>query len=82
DRSDMFIMRVPQNGVFRKWPGRVYDGGNVTIVDLVESNEVYVEEMDSVMVDLGYEAGKTNHHYFLKLGSNLDHVEEEVSTGS
>nr|GEV96680.1 zinc finger, CCHC-type [Tanacetum cinerariifolium] len=53
------------------WPSRTYDGGKVTILDLFNSNEVSVEEMDSVMADLGYEVGKANYYYFLKSGSSL-----------
>nr|GFA80836.1 hypothetical protein [Tanacetum cinerariifolium] len=36
-----------------------------------EDDKVLVEEMDSLMVQFGYEAGKTNYYYFLKHGSNL-----------
>ena len=68
----MFSIKVPHNGVFRKSPGRIYDGGNITIVDLIDLDEVSGEEMDSLMVQFGYDHEATNWCYYLKHGSNLN----------
>ncbi|GJU37212.1 hypothetical protein Tco_1185566 [Tanacetum coccineum] len=68
---NMFCMRLHHNGVFKKWPARMYDGGKVSIFDLVDTIEVLVEEVDSLMLQMGY-VSDTNWYYFLKLGCNLD----------
>ncbi|GJT11829.1 hypothetical protein Tco_0858871 [Tanacetum coccineum] len=39
-------MRAHHDDVFRMCPGRIYVGGKATIVDLVDSNEVFVEEIE------------------------------------
>nr|GEW94764.1 hypothetical protein [Tanacetum cinerariifolium] len=70
--SNMFRMRVHQIAVFKKWPCRIYDEGKITIINLVDSNEMLDEEMDALMAQMGYELEKTNNYYFLKNGSNLD----------
>ncbi|GJS39330.1 hypothetical protein Tco_0564373 [Tanacetum coccineum] len=48
-KSYTFRMRAHHDGVFRMCPGRIYDGGKATIVNLVDSNEVFVEEMEDTL---------------------------------
>ncbi|GKA25739.1 hypothetical protein Tco_0711848, partial [Tanacetum coccineum] len=48
DNSSLDV-RYKVKKVFKKWLGRIYDGGKVNIVDLVGFDEVSVEEMDSLM---------------------------------
>ena len=54
----MFSMRVHHNGVFKYWPGRIYDGGMESLVDLVDVDSVSVEELDVLMYELGYDLGQ------------------------
>jgi hypothetical protein len=68
----MLSMRVHHNGVFKYWPGRIYDGGMKSFVDLVYVDSVSVEELDVLMYKLGYDLGQKNYYYFVKPGSNLD----------
>ena len=65
-------MRFYHNGTFKNWPMRIYEGGKECQVDFVEMNEVYVDEMDALMTQLGYAKGQTNYHYFVKPGSTLN----------
>ncbi|GKE83287.1 hypothetical protein Tco_1553287, partial [Tanacetum coccineum] len=51
---NIYYIRIHHNGVFKKWPGRIYDGGKVNIVDLLDIDEVLVEDMDSLMVQMSY----------------------------
>ena len=53
-------------------PGRIYDGGVESLIDLVDVDSVSVEELDVLMYELGYDLGQKNYYYFLKPGSNLD----------
>ncbi|GJX07319.1 hypothetical protein Tco_0195251 [Tanacetum coccineum] len=67
------------------WPSRTYDGGKVTILDLFNSNEVSVEEMDGVMADLGYESQRVevrcSKSLELKLIDESENVAHESETG-
>ncbi|GJW84243.1 hypothetical protein Tco_0157388, partial [Tanacetum coccineum] len=92
-RSTMFNMRVHHNSIFRKYPGRIYDEGEKTIVYLVDIDEVSIEKMNTLMARLGdqltlmeclreFISGTSNAHVKVLSGTSNAHVIDEASTTS
>ncbi|GJW82397.1 ribonuclease H-like domain-containing protein [Tanacetum coccineum] len=77
--STLFSIKLHYAGVFTKSPNRKYINGNITFVDMIDSDEFSVHEIDSMLEDLGQDGHRVMFYHFLKPGCDLDNGLEPIA---
>ncbi|GKD17633.1 hypothetical protein Tco_1206791 [Tanacetum coccineum] len=77
--STLFSIKFHYGGVFTKSPNRKYINGNITFVDMIDSDEFSVHEIDSMLEDLGQDGHRVMFYHFLKPGCDLDNGLEPIA---
>ncbi|GJU57674.1 hypothetical protein Tco_1235440 [Tanacetum coccineum] len=77
--STLFSIKLHYGGVFTKSPNRKYINGNITFVDMIDSDEFSVHEIDSMLEDLGQDGHRVMFYHFLKPGCDLDNGLEPIA---
>ncbi|GJW91550.1 mutator type transposase [Tanacetum coccineum] len=77
--SILFFIKLHYGGVFTKSPNRKYINGNITFVDMIDSDEFSVHEIDSMLEDLGQDGHRVMFYHFLKPGCDLDNGLEHIA---
>ncbi|GJU86118.1 mutator type transposase [Tanacetum coccineum] len=72
-------IKLHYGGVFTKSPNRKYINGNITFVDMIDSDEFSVHEIDSMLEDLGQDGHRVMFYHFLKPGCDLDNGLEHIA---
>nr|GEW72398.1 transposase, mutator type [Tanacetum cinerariifolium] len=76
--STQFSIKLHHGGAFTKSPNRKYNNGNITCVDTIDSDKFYVNEIDSMLEDLGYDGHREMFYHFLKSCCDLDDELEPI----
>nr|GEV98544.1 ribonuclease H-like domain-containing protein [Tanacetum cinerariifolium] len=77
--STLFSIKLHYGGVFTISPNRKYNNGNITFVDLINSDQFSVNEIDSMLEDLGENGHRVMFYHFLKPGCDLDNGLEPLA---
>ncbi|GKC72978.1 hypothetical protein Tco_1118861, partial [Tanacetum coccineum] len=77
--SALFSIKLHYGGVFTKSPNRKYINGNITFVDMIDSDEFSVHKIDSMLEDLGQDGHRVMFYHFLKPGCDLDNGLEPIA---
>nr|GFB65514.1 polyamine oxidase 1 [Tanacetum cinerariifolium] len=77
--STMFSIKLHYGGVFIVSPNRKYNNANITFVDLIDSDQFSVHEIDSMLEDLGQDGHRVMSYHFLKPGCDLDNGLEPLA---
>ncbi|GKC10434.1 hypothetical protein Tco_1007216 [Tanacetum coccineum] len=77
--STLFSIKLHNGGVFTISPNRKYNNGNINFVDMIDSEEFSVHEIDSMLEDLGQDGHRLTFYHFLKLGCDLDNGLEPLA---
>ncbi|GJV46112.1 hypothetical protein Tco_1430648 [Tanacetum coccineum] len=77
--STLFSIKLHYGGVFTKSPNRKYINGNITFVDMIDSEQFSVHEIDSMLEDLGQDGHRVMFYHFLKPGCDLDNGLEPIA---
>nr|GEV41801.1 transposase, mutator type [Tanacetum cinerariifolium] len=77
------LYNIRDNDVHDRDPYKMYikkyNNGNITFVDLIDSGQFYVHEIDSMLEDLGQDGHKVMFYHFLKPGFDLDNGLEPLA---
>lgn len=68
----MFSLKIYHGGEFSKFPGRQYVNGRHSYIDFLDADEFSVHELDSMMLQLGYDGNRKMYYHFKKPDSDLD----------
>jgi hypothetical protein len=68
----LFTLKFHHGGEFTSFPGRKYKNGKTSHVDLVDSDEFSVHEVNAMIQELGYLPDDMIYYNFLVPGQNLD----------
>ncbi|KAL4555983.1 hypothetical protein LXL04_038617 [Taraxacum kok-saghyz] len=60
----MFSIEIHHGGKFTKIPGIKYVGGQIRYVDLLDIEDFFVKELDSIMQKLGYTSPPVIYYHF------------------
>ncbi|KAI3772502.1 hypothetical protein L6452_03688 [Arctium lappa] len=71
--SNPVTLKLYHGGFFTKSPGREYIQGKMHYVDLVDTNEFSVLELESMVETLGYPTSIPTFYHFNVLGLSLDY---------
>ncbi|GKE21271.1 mutator type transposase, partial [Tanacetum coccineum] len=77
--STLFSIKLHYGGVFTKSPNRKYINGNITFVDMIDSDEFFVHEIDSMLEELGQDGHRVMFYHFLKPSCDLDNRLEHIA---
>lgn len=70
--KNLFTINVHHLGKFIKNPNRQYVDGKLNAVDLVDESTFTLEELHSMIRELGYEDDHTRYYHFLRPDTDLD----------
>ncbi|GKD53901.1 hypothetical protein Tco_1287288, partial [Tanacetum coccineum] len=74
-----FSIKLHNGGVFTISPNRKYNNGNINFVDMIDSEQFFVHEIDSMLEDLGQDGHRVMFYHFLKPGCDLDNGLEPLA---
>nr|GEY88190.1 transposase, mutator type [Tanacetum cinerariifolium] len=77
--STLFSIKLHYGGVFTISPNMKYNSGNITFVDLIDSDQFSVHEIDFMLEDLGQDGHRVMFYHFLKPGCDLDNGLEPLA---
>ncbi|KAK9056764.1 hypothetical protein SSX86_024127 [Deinandra increscens subsp. villosa] len=68
----VFSLKFNHGGFFSSLPGRKYKMGQVSYVDLVDSDEFSLHDVNDMINEMGYSSKYVMYYHFLIPGQNLD----------
>jgi len=68
----LVTLKIYHGGFFTKKPGREYVSGKMEYVDLVDTNEFSVHELEAMVETLGYQTSIPTFYHFNVPGLSLD----------
>ena len=68
----LITIKIYHGGVFTSFPGRRYINGKHDFIDLVNTDELFVHDLDAMMKELGYNEKEQMFYHFLIPNSELD----------
>ncbi|KAK1406319.1 hypothetical protein QVD17_41613 [Tagetes erecta] len=81
DNPTLFSLKVHHGGMFTKFPHRMYVGGQVSYVDLMDVDEFSVFEINMVVLKLGYSGNEKMFYHYRVPGQDLNFGLSQVDDG-
>ncbi|KAM0070211.1 hypothetical protein Hdeb2414_s0001g00010611 [Helianthus debilis subsp. tardiflorus] len=76
----LFSIRLHHGGRLTKIPGRVYKGGKVNFVDMIDVDMFSVHEISDMLDELGYSVTDHIYYFFQNPEKDLDNGIEDLSS--
>ncbi|MFS7957646.1 hypothetical protein Hanom_Chr07g00668821 [Helianthus anomalus] len=74
----LFRIRLHHGGRLTKSPGRVYEGGKVNFVDMIDIDIFSVHDISEMMDELGYSVNDHIYYYFQNPEKDVDNGIEDL----